>query len=48
MDVDLVLFAMGFLGPERNGMLGQLGAKLTDRGNNLYLMGRSDLPAPLP
>ena len=89
MDVDLVLLAMGFLGPERNGMLSQLGAKLTDRGNvwrdgnwmtsvpgiftagdmqrgqslivwaiaegrsaarglDLYLMGRSDLPAPLP
>ena len=48
MEVDLVLLAMGFLGPERNGMLSQLGAKLTDRGNNLYLMGRSDLPAPLP
>jgi glutamate synthase (NADPH/NADH) small chain len=80
---------MGFLGPERNGMLSQLGVKLTDRGNvwrdenwmtsvsgvfaagdmqrgqslivwaiaegrsaarglDLYLMGRSDLPAPLP
>jgi len=89
MDVDLVLLAMGFLGPERNGMLSQLGAKLTDHGNvwrdenwmtsvpgiftagdmqrgqslivwaiaegrsaarglDLYLMGRSDLPAPLP
>jgi glutamate synthase (NADPH/NADH) small chain len=89
MDVDLVLLAMGFLGPERNGMLSQLGVKLTDRGNvwrdenwmtsvsgvfaagdmqrgqslivwaiaegrsaarglDLYLMGRSDLPAPLP
>ena len=89
MEVDLVLLAMGFLGPERNGMLGQLGVKLTERGNvwrnenwmtsvpgvfaagdmqrgqslivwaiaegrsaarglDLYLMGRSDLPAPLP
>jgi len=89
MEVDLVLLAMGFLGPERNGMLSQLGAKLTDRGNvwrdgnwmtsvpgvftagdmqrgqslivwaiaegrsaargtDLYLMGHSDLPAPLP
>ena len=88
MQVDLVLLAMGFLGPERNGMLSQLGVKLTDRGNvwrdenwmtsvpgvfaagdmqrgqslivwaiaegrsaarglDLYLMGRSDLPAPL-
>jgi glutamate synthase (NADPH/NADH) small chain len=89
MDVDLVLLAMGFLGPERNGMLSQLGVKLTDRGNvwrdsnwmtsvpgvftagdmqrgqslivwaiaegrsaarglDRYLMGHSDLPAPLP
>jgi len=88
MRVDLVLLAMGFLGPERNGMLSQLGMKLTERGNvwrdgnwmtsvpgvftagdmqrgqslivwaiaegrsaarglDLYLMGRSDLPAPL-
>src|SRR2546425_979948 len=29
---DLVLLAMGFVGPERNGMIGQLGVKLTDRG----------------
>jgi glutamate synthase (NADPH/NADH) small chain len=33
MDVDLVLLAMGFLGPERNGMLNQLGVAITDRGN---------------
>jgi glutamate synthase (NADPH/NADH) small chain len=33
MDADLVLLAMGFLGPERDGMLGQLGVKLTARGN---------------
>jgi glutamate synthase (NADPH/NADH) small chain len=85
---DLVLLAMGFLGPEREGMLAQLGVKLTERGTvwrdarwmtsvpgvftagdmqrgqslivwaiaegrsaargiDLYLMGRSDLPAPL-
>jgi glutamate synthase (NADPH/NADH) small chain len=89
MDVDLVLLAMGFLGPERPGMLTDLGVKLTERGNvardenwmtslpgvfacgdmqrgqslivwaiaegrsaargvDLYLMGKSDLPAPLP
>jgi glutamate synthase (NADPH/NADH) small chain len=30
---DLVLLAMGFLGPERSGMLEQLGVRLTDRGN---------------
>ncbi|MBI4607623.1 MAG: FAD-dependent oxidoreductase, partial [Candidatus Rokubacteria bacterium] len=88
MEVDLVLLAMGFLGPERGGMLNQLGVKLTDRGNvwrdenwmtsvpgvftagdmqrgqslivwaiaegrsaargtDLYVMGHSDLPAPL-
>jgi glutamate synthase (NADPH/NADH) small chain len=85
---DLVLLAMGFLGPETNGLLKDLGIKLTDRGNvarderwmtnvrgvftagdmqrgqslivwamaegrsaargiDLYLMGKSDLPAPL-
>jgi len=33
IEVDLVLLAMGFLGPERNGMLSQLGVTLTDRGN---------------
>jgi glutamate synthase (NADPH) small chain len=85
---DLVLLAMGFLGPETNGMLQQLGVKMTERGNvwrdrqwmtsvpgvfaagdmqrgqslivwaiaegrsaargvDAYLMGRSDLAAPL-
>ena len=88
MDVDLVLLAMGFLGPERKGLLENVGVKLTERGNvwrdanwmtsvpgvfaagdmqrgqslivwaiaegrsaargvDLYLMGKSDLPAPL-
>ena len=88
LKADLVLLAMGFLGPEPDGMLSQLGVKMTDRGNvwrderwmttvpgvfaagdmqrgqslivwaiaegrscargvDLYLMGRSDLPAPL-
>ena len=88
MDVDLVLLAMGFLGPERQGLLENFGVKLTERGNvwrdanwmtsvpgifaagdmqrgqslivwaiaegrsaargvDLFLMGRSDLPAPL-
>ena len=32
-DVDLLLLAMGFLGPERDGMLAQLGIELTERGN---------------
>ena len=33
IDADLVLLAMGFLGPERNGLLEDLGVELTDRGN---------------
>ncbi len=33
MEVNLVLLAMGFLGPERDGMLSQVGVKLTERGN---------------
>ncbi len=33
MDVDLVLIAMGFLGPVRNGMIEQLGVRLDNRGN---------------
>jgi glutamate synthase (NADPH/NADH) small chain len=33
LDVDLVLLAMGFVGPERPGMLEQLGVRLTERGN---------------
>ena len=89
LKADLVLLAMGFLGPEKKGMLQELGVRLTDRGNvwrddrwmtsvpgvftagdmqrgqslivwaiaegrscargvDQYLMGRSDLPAPLP
>jgi len=85
---ELVLLAMGFVGPERPGMLEQLGVKLSERGNvwrgenwmtsvpgvftagdmqrgqslivwaiaegrsaargiDQYLMGVSDLPAPL-
>jgi glutamate synthase (NADPH/NADH) small chain len=30
---DLVLLAMGFLGPETDGMIGQLGVELDPRGN---------------
>ena len=30
---DLALLAMGFTGPEKPGMLEQLGVKFTDRGN---------------
>jgi len=33
LDVDLVLLAMGFLGPVRNGMIDQLGLALDNRGN---------------
>ena len=88
MDVDLVLLAMGFVGPERQGLLSTFGVKLTERGTvwrdsqwmtsvpgvftagdmqrgqslivwaiaegrsaargvDQFLMGRSDLPAPL-
>jgi glutamate synthase (NADPH/NADH) small chain len=88
LEVELVLLAMGFLGPERPGMLNDLGVKLTERGNvwrnaswmtsvpgvfacgdmqrgqslivwaiaegrsaargvDLYLMGKSELPAPV-
>jgi glutamate synthase (NADPH/NADH) small chain len=86
---ELVLLAMGFLGPETKGLLEQLGVRMTERGNvwrdeqwmssvpgvfaagdmqrgqslivwaiaegrsaargvDLYLMGESTLPAPLP
>ncbi len=88
LDADLVLLAMGFVGPERKGLLENFGVKLTERGNvwrdanwmtsvpgvftagdmqrgqslivwaiaegrsaargvDLFLMGKSDLPAPL-
>jgi len=33
MDADLVLLAMGFLGPVKNGPIAQLGVKLDARGN---------------
>jgi glutamate synthase (NADPH/NADH) small chain len=89
LDVDLVLLAMGFVGPERSGPIEDLGLRLTERGNvarderwmtsapgvfacgdmqrgqslivwaiaegrscaagvDRYLMGKTDLPAPLP
>jgi glutamate synthase (NADPH) small chain len=88
LPVDLVLLAMGFLGPERTGPIEELGLRITDRGNvwrdghwmtsvpgvfvcgdmqrgqslivwaiaegracargvDLYLMGKSELPAPV-
>ena len=38
LECDLVLLAMGFVGPERSGLLDDLGVDLTDRGN----VGRDD------
>ena len=39
MDVDLVLIAMGFLGPVKSGMLEELGVELDARGNVLAKQG---------
>jgi glutamate synthase (NADPH/NADH) small chain len=88
LECELVLLAMGFVGPQRDGLLSELGVELTDRGNvargsqwdtnvdgvfvagdmgrgqslivwaiaegrscaasvDRYLMGATDLPAPL-
>ncbi|MBO0865338.1 MAG: FAD-dependent oxidoreductase, partial [Mycobacterium sp.] len=33
IDADLVLLAMGFIGPEKAGLLTDLGVEFTDRGN---------------
>jgi glutamate synthase (NADPH/NADH) small chain len=33
MEAELVLLAMGFTGPERHGVLADLGVRVTDRGN---------------
>src|SRR5205807_6560173 len=33
MEADLVLLAMGFVGPEREGLLTDLGVEMTERGN---------------
>ena len=33
IEADLVLLAMGFVGPERGGVVSELGLKLTERGN---------------
>ena len=33
LEADLVLLAMGFVGPEKPGLLTDLGVKFTDRGN---------------
>jgi glutamate synthase (NADPH/NADH) small chain len=89
LQAELVLLAMGFVGPEKNGMLTELGVKMTERGTvwrdanwmtsvpgvftagdmqrgqslivwaiaegrsaargvDIYLMGASELSAPLP
>jgi glutamate synthase (NADPH/NADH) small chain len=88
LNAELVLLAMGFVGPERHGLLDELGVKMTERGTvardehwmtsvpgvftagdmqrgqslivwaiaegrscargvDQYLMGTSDLPAPV-
>ena len=33
LDADLVLLALGFLGPERDGLVSDLGVELDERGN---------------
>jgi glutamate synthase (NADPH/NADH) small chain len=33
MEADLILIAMGFVGPVRNGMIEELGVELDSRGN---------------
>ncbi len=33
VECDLLLLAMGFVGPEQPGMIEQLGVQLTERGN---------------
>jgi hypothetical protein len=47
LETDLVLLAMGFVGPERAGLLEQLGVELTDRGNvartNAYATSVADV-----
>jgi len=44
IDADLVLLAMGFLGPVRNGMLEQLGVELDPRGNMATTNYMSSVP----
>jgi glutamate synthase (NADPH/NADH) small chain len=46
LDADLVLLAMGFLGPVRNGMIEQLGLALDTRGNVAttdFMTSRADI-----
>ncbi len=44
LDADLVLLAMGFLGPVRNGMIEQLGVELDQRGNIATTNHMSSVP----
>jgi len=41
---DLLLLAMGFLGPVRAGLLEQLGVAITDRGNVAVTRGQTSVP----
>jgi glutamate synthase (NADPH/NADH) small chain len=41
---DLVLLAMGFLGPEREGLMEQLGVRLDARGNVAVTKGQTSVP----
>jgi pyruvate/2-oxoglutarate dehydrogenase complex dihydrolipoamide dehydrogenase (E3) component len=43
IDADLVLLAMGFTGPVKNGMIEQLGVKLDGRGNVRHRRESHDL-----
>jgi glutamate synthase (NADPH/NADH) small chain len=45
LEADLVLLAMGFVGPERPGLLTDLGVELTDRGN---VVRNSDFETTVP
>ena len=38
LDCDLCLLAMGFVGPQKEGLLEQLGVELNERGNVLGMM----------
>jgi glutamate synthase (NADPH/NADH) small chain len=45
LEADLVLLAMGFVGPEKPGLLTDLGVELTDRGN---VARNSDFQSSVP
>ena len=48
MDADLVLIAMGFVGPARNGMIEQFGVKLDSRGNVATDQGAENYMSSVP